>query len=323
MVARAPTIEQQIAAARRIEVTKPEGADALREILRKSLGFVVAVAAARIAEHSLVALVPDLVACFERLCEDGAKRDPGCGGKRAIVKALHAMDWWDDRVFVRGLRIVQREGWAGPDGRPPDDTAADLRGMCGVVHAQLARADALDVLAELLHDDERATRVLAANGIGDSGRRDGTALLRYKLLAGDPEAEVLSACFEALFSLAREDSVAFALRFLDAHDEIAEVAVLALGSARIAEAFEPIKLWCSGCRPPQRHAIGLLALALLRADPATDYLLDLVRSSKTDAVAAARALATFIDDRKLIDSVRAAAKEQRDSKVQAEILALL
>jgi hypothetical protein len=52
-------------------------------------------------------------------------------------------------------------------------------------------------------------------------------------------------------------------------------------------------------------------------------LLDLVRSSKADAVAAAQALATFVDDLVLIERIREAAKEQRDSKVRGEILALL
>jgi len=180
------------------------------------------------------------------------------------------------------------------------------------------------VLADLLADPERTTRVAAAQALGDAGRPDATALLRFKVRAGDEEPAVLAACFESLFALAREASYGFVVRLLAAHDERAEVAALALGGARLAQAFDALTAWCIGCAPEQRHRIGYLALALLRAPAATDYLIDAIRThGRVDAVAAARALATFKDDATLVAQIRAAAADQRDQAARAEIAELL
>src|SRR5262249_5325140 len=161
-----------------------------------------------------------------------------------------------------GLTHSQLEGWG------KDDTAAELRGVCGLAHAHFARPDALDVLAVLLADRERTTRLAAAQALGDAGRPDATALLRFKLLLGDEEPAGLSACGESLFALARDESYAFVVRMLAQHDDRAEVAALALGGARFAAAFDPLTAWCVGATPEQRHRIGYLALALLRSEPA-------------------------------------------------------
>lgn len=311
------SLQQRAAELRELDVAAPASAGKLRAALQSPSGFVVATAANLVAEHRLEALVPELAPAFERLRDDPVKRDPACRGKLAIARALHALDHWDDRVFVAGLRHVQKEGWG------QEDTAGELRGVCGLAHAHFARDDALDVLAELLGDPERITRIAAAQAVGDAGRPDATALLRFKVLAGDVEPAVLSACLESLLSLARDASQPFVLRLLDQHDERAEVAALALGSARLASGFDALTSWCIGATPEQRHRIGYLALALLRADPATDYLLDAIRShGRVDAIAAARALATFKDDATLVERVLGAARQQRDKAARDEIAQL-
>ena len=236
-----------------------------------------------------------------------AKKDPGCRGKIAIARALHALDDWEERVFVSGLTIVQLEGF------DRSDTAAELRGVCGLAHAHFARPDALDVLADLLADPERVTRVAAAQGLGDAGRRDATALLRFKLHTGDPEGEVLSACVESLLSLGKDEVVPFVIGLLAEHDQRAECAALALGGARIASAYEALLAWANGCRPDQRYRVGYLALALLRDDRATAELLDAIRTrAKGDANAAARALATFRDVPEIADALVAAMATRDD-----------
>jgi hypothetical protein len=314
----ARTIEQRLAELRALDVAAPASRDKLRTALRGTSGFLVAAAAKLVEDHRLELLVAELAPAFERLIEDAVKRDPGCRGKLAIARALHALDHWDDGVFVAGLRHEQLEGW----GR--EDTAAELRGVCGIAHAHFARPDALDVLAQLLADRERTARIAAAQALGDAGRPDATALLRFKVLLGDDEPAVLAACFEALFALARDASYEFAVAQLAAHDERAEVAVLALGGARLAAACEPITAWCIGASPEQRHRIGYLALALLRSEPATIYLLDAIRGhGGRDAVAAAQALATFKDDAALAERIEAAARQQRDPAARAEIAELL
>jgi hypothetical protein len=312
------TLQQRVAELRALDVHARGSLDKVRAALRSQAGFVIAAAAGLVAEHHLEAAVPELAPAFERLCEDPVKRDPGCRGKLAIARALHALDHWDDRVFVAGLGHVQREGWG------QEDTAADLRGVCGLAHAHFAREDALDVLADLLADPQRGARLAAAQALGDAGRPDATALLRFKLRAGDEEPAVLAACIESLFALARDASYGFVVGLLAAHDERAEVAALGLGGARFATAVDVLTAWCIGCAPEQRHRIGYLALALLRMPAATDYLLDAVRThGRVDAVAAARALATFKDDATVAAQLRAAAAEQRDRAARAEIAELL
>ena len=311
----APSLEQRLAALRNFDPDGPKALEIVRTGLRATAGVIVEGAAKLVGEHRLDALVPELVDAFARLPDKD--RDPGCRGKLAIAHAMHALDRWDDRIFVAGLTIVQPEGW-----KPTDDTAAALRGVCGIAHAHANRADALDVLAGLLADPERAARLGAAQGLGDSNKIGATALLRYKILAGDADPEVTSACVESLIALDREACLDFLLGLLATADQRAEIVALALGGARIEAARAALTAWCEAARPAQRQRVAYLALALLRDDAATAHLLDAIRTrSKHDAIAAARALATFKDD-KLAAQIQDAAKSL-DAATRREIEAVL
>jgi len=312
-----PSIEQRLAAIRALDTSTPAARDELRDVLRSTSGIAIAAAAKRVGEDLIEPLATELVDAFERLCGDTAiKRDPGCRGKTAIARALHAMNYWDERVFVAGLRIKQLEGFG------PEDTAAELRGISGLAHAHFGRSDVLDVLADLLVDPFRTARVAAAQAIGDAGRADGSALLRLKLNVGDKEPEVLSACVESLLSLSRDGAYDFVISLLVDHDDRSEAAVLALGGARITAAFAPLRDWCMGASPEQRRRVGYLSLALLRSDEANQHLLGVVRSAtRADALAAAGALATFKET--LADQIRSAGRAHKDALVAREIDALL
>lgn len=289
----------------------------LRDALRSKTGMLVA-AAADLIDGDHGELAGELPDAFERLLERPIERDPGCRGKVAVARALHRIDRWVDAVFARGVRHVQREPvWGGSE-----DTAGELRGVCGLAHAHAGRADALEVLAELLADPERTARAAAAQALGDSGRADAAALLRYKALIGDDEPAVLAACFASLFVLAGEASVGFVARFLAGDDERAEVAALALGESRQAEAFPILRAWCDDSSTAQRTQVATLALALLRLDAATDHLFGLVAAGEArDAIAAVRALATFHEDAALAARARAAAAAHPDPSVAAEVRA--
>ncbi|MEO7735477.1 MAG: HEAT repeat domain-containing protein, partial [Kofleriaceae bacterium] len=250
----ARTPQQRVAELRALDVSDPGTLGKLRAALQSTTGFVVAAAAGLVEDHRIEAAVPELAPGFERLCDQGTKRDPGCRGKLAIARALHTLDQWDERVFGAGLGYEQPEGWGA------EDTAAELRGVCGLAHAHFGRPDALDVLAVLLADPQRLTRIAAAQALGDAGRPDASALLRFKLLTGDAEPQVLAACLEALFVLARDASYGFVVGLLAPYDERAEVAALALGGARFPEAVEVLTRWCIGIGAEQRHRIGYLAL---------------------------------------------------------------
>jgi hypothetical protein len=251
---------------------------------------------------------------FTRLVEQGYKRDPLCRRKIAIARKLLEQELWETDVFVPGVRHVQKEPAFGG----PVDTAAELRAICGVAFAQLGRSDALDVLGELLADPERIARVGAARGLGDAGRPDASALLRYKILEGDEEPEVIAACLESLLHLG--DALDFCVRLLAAHDDRSEAAALALAGRRDPLALEPLRAWSDSALAEQRRRVGYVALALLRAEAATEHLLEAVRSGdQIDALAAAKALAIFKDDPAVVAKLRAAAP----AKLRAELDDLL
>ena len=285
--------DQQLAALRGSPST-----DDVRAALRSKNGILVAAA----VPHGTA---PDLEAAFMQLLEDAAKRDPICRGKTAIARALHDRDEWSE-VFVTGAAHSQMEAGV--------DTAAELRGICGLAHAHFARPDALDVLADLLADPEVPTRIAAAQALGDAGRADASALLRYKLRVGDTHGEVVGAAAGALLHLQRERAVPFVVGLLvPPHDD---AIALALAESRLADALPALRDWVGRTLAETRRAIGYLALALTRA--ANDDLLAVVREGEpADALAAAKALATFRDDPAVRDALVAAAPRALREEIEA------
>lgn len=315
----ARSLDHRLAALRALDPSAPSAVAALREALRSANGTLIALAAKLVAEHTMIALYPDVGAAFADLCTDErVKRDPICRGKIAIVHALHDVDHWDERVFKAGLRVVQREGM-----HPAEDTAAPVRGLCGLAYARMLRTDAADVLAELLADDHKTARIAAAQALGNLGRADFTAVLRFKLLAEPDEPEVESVCFESLLSIAREASIEFVTRFLDDGGERAEVAAIALGGTRDPSVVDPLVVYARSTTGSSR-AVAYLALALLRLDAANRVLLGAIRTNgKADALAATQALATFKDDPATLRALREAIGERTDKATRVELEALL
>jgi hypothetical protein len=320
LMAKQGLIEKALAAVR---VANLDDVELLRELLgpvRPGCGLVAEAIAKRAIEHPQPKIAGDLAAAFAPLLEDPQKRDPQARGKIAIARALYELDHWDDNVFTVGLTVKQLEGW----GDALDDVAAELRAVCGIAHAKFFRGDALDVLVKLLTDEEPVAREGAARGIGDLGRPDGGAVLRYLVLVGETHPGVLASAFESLLLLAREASSKFLVELLEDHDDRAEAAALALGSARIASALEPLIAWANGCRPDQRARAGYLALALLRTDAANAELVEAIRTRRgPDAIAAARALATFKHDPAIASALEGAARDVKDAATQRAIRELL
>ncbi len=307
----ARTLEQRLALLRK----EPKSTD-VADALGATIGYLVAAAAPLADAHGLV---DELVPAFERLTVQPIKRDPGCRGKVAIARTLHDLERWESAVFVAGVTLVQAEPAYGG----AVDTAAELRGICGIAHAHFGRDDALDVLARLLADPERTARIAAASGLGDAGRHDASALLRYKLLVGDTDPEVLAAAFEALFTLTREHAIEFVAAFLDGDDDRASLAAFALGTSRLPEAYPLLARWCESCLPRQRGEVGYLALALMRHEPATAQLLAVISGGDPDdAIAAATALATFKDDPAMRERLAEAARAQLDAAAREAIAKL-
>jgi HEAT repeat protein len=111
----------------------------------------------------------------------------------------------------------------------------------------------------------------------------------------------LGECFAGLLRVEPAKSLAFVAAFLVGEQEaVAEAAALALGDARLESAFAVLR---GAFERPQSRALRrtlLLAIALLRREPAIDFLLELVQTgdSQTSADAVA-ALAMYDQDPKL------------------------
>jgi len=142
-----------------------------------------------------------------------------------------------------------------------------------------------------------------------------------RILIGDDDSEVLAACFEALLALQRDAALPFVVQCMAKTDERGQCAAVALGASRVDATHELIA-WCERCLGEQRERVGYLPLALSRREPATAYLLAVIREqSPRDAVAAAKALATFKHDEQLQAAVREATRD-RDRATRDTVAAL-
>ena len=289
----------------------------IREERCAPVGLLVAAAAKWVADDASRTMFEEFGAAFDRLCDKGAQRDPGCRGKLALLSALYDLDRWD-AAFERGVRYVQAEPqWGGSV-----DTAASLRGLCGMALAHFLRSDALDVLGELLADPERATQGRGRAGARQRGprRRDRAVALQ----AADRRCGARGAVgLLRVAARAREGRRAAIRR------PIPRARRRSRGGRRARARLEPPR----GRAAADRRVVGARAAraapprrlprarAAARIEAATAELLALVASgSPADAQAAAAALATFKHDPTLRARIVAATREQRDRDAREAIL---
>lgn len=250
------------------------------------------------------------------------KTDKGCLAKIAIATALVELEEPAVDLFRRGIRHVQME----PSYGPPVDAAVELRAHCAIGLVNSGYRDAALELVPLLIDPGASARLAAARGIAAAGGGEAEAVLRFKVLTGDDEPEVLTECFTGLLELAPERSLDFVGAFLGddrplsglpggGDSAAAEAAVLALGESRL-EAAVPILLeqWESCC-DRQRGQTILLALVTSRQESALDFLLGLVAGGEPwEASDAITALAICRGDPRIGDRVATALQRNRSRR---------
>ena len=303
---RKPPLEDQLARLADLR-SQPPSPEARREVAAfvNAKSNLLAAKAARIAgEWQATELIPDLLSAFERFLVKPQITDKGCGAKTAIVKALCKLDHASPAVFLSGMRHVQMEAVWGP----LVDTAAELRGLSAIGLAQTAYPEALEEILPLLLDPERGARIGAVRAVAACGLPGDALVLRLKALSGDQETEVMGECFAGLLRVEPARSLAFVAAFLNGeHEAVAEAAALALGDARLESAFAVLR---DAFQHPHSRALRrtlLLAIALLRREPAIDFLLELVRSGDGQTFADAEAaLAMYDQDPKLRERLESA-----------------
>ncbi len=289
----------------------------LRLLLRDRSSYVVSKAAPVAAELALTALVPDLLAAFERFFGDPVKTDPQCWAKNALSRALRDLGHQDPAVFLRGTAHVQLEPvWGGRA-----DTAATLRGTCALalVACRLDSLSILTRLADLLADPESPVRIDAARAIAQLAAIEGIPPLRLKALLGDAEPAVTGQCLASLLSLSPRGSLPFVAGFLTrGQPELRLEAAAALAASSEPESIAILKNYFDqeARVDVKRTLIGVLAGSPL-PDAAELLLSILQNASATLAAEAIAALANSRHRRELEPRAAAIMKSRADSTLAA------
>jgi len=293
----------------------PEALALLRKILAGRSSHAAAKAAEIAGESEIEALVPDLVAGFQRFLDKPVKSDPGCAAKVAIADALYRIGAAEIDLYLRGIHHVQLE----PQWGAPADTAVDLRGTCALALIRVHYPDYLSEIAELLADREPAARRGAVQALIYSENPAALPLLRLKALVGDEDEQVVSDCLLALLKISGVEAMDFVGRFLNNPSEsVVEAALLALGGSRLPQAFPILKEFSEGPISAALSRSALLAIAMLKQDDAIDYLLALIADTPPiQAREAIRALAVYRHDDSLRERVDALVQRRREKPLSA------
>ena len=282
----------------------------LRAALAAKSNFVVAKAAQIAGELAVAGVVPDLVSAFHRLMQNPAVRDKTCAATTAIAGALHHLDYREPDVYRAGIHHIQMEGSFGP----PIDAAAQLRAECALGLARSLDPKAAYEIVDLLSDPWPFARVGAIRAIAARGDLAAELLLRLKAANNTGDTEMLAECFAGLLAAAPKESLEFVGRFAESEDdEVAGIALLALGESRIQGAFDVLKR-CWKRRRTQKVMIA--ALTASRLDEAIDFLIEQVGDEPiTLAAEIVRALAAFRSSDRVRDALEKAVQKRDDPRL--------
>jgi HEAT repeat protein len=285
--------------------------EAIGKALQDKHHRVVGKAALLAEEKQLPERIGDLLAAWPRFLQDPARRDPNCLAKKAIARALVALECRDVQFYLEGIRYVQLEPvWGGTA-----DTAADVRCSCAMGLASSGYVRAIPELASLLNDPDVRAREGAARAISCGHPREAEAMLRFKVLVGDEYPEVLGECFTGLLAIAPEECMAFVAANLSHKDDaVRDFAALALGESRHPLALQHLrKRWDDVFVSAAMRAVLIRAAAVHRSDAAFDWLLSIIETGqKKDAEVGVDALSVYERNTKLAERVKAALARRRD-----------
>jgi hypothetical protein len=297
------TIERQLGDLDELPADRTARSKALAEALELRHYRVVAKAARLAGESLLYDLLPKLLGAYRRFLDKPIKSDPNCHAKKAIARALVALDCEDVDFFLAGLTLEQREPvWGGTA-----DTAADVRGTCAFGLVATGHSRALVAIAALLYDPEPDARIGAIRAAANGTPREAEILLRSKTIAGDAEPAIVGECFSALMSVEPEGSLAFVAQWLAKPDDaLRELAALALGESRVPAALDVLKsAWMEPVVADEFRSVLIRAAATHRSEAAFDWLLSIAADARTTVVEwVIEALAAYKNNARLGERLR-------------------
>ena len=275
--------------------TLPDLEETLSAALASANNRLVGRAAVLIAKHKWEFFADDLRRAYERFLENPVKTDRGCEAKTPLCEALRQIEYDDADFFLEGIRYRQQEpGYGGEN-----DTASELRAICGFSLIQLNDSRAMSELVDLLGDPEKTARAGAARAIAHGRGQASELLLRLKINLGDPEPEVLGECFAGLLRLDPSGGIARIAKFLlHPSEDVCCEAALALGESRTEAAFAPLREQAERRHGRDFENVLLTSIGLLGVPWSVDYLLQVVTGPDIGAaIAAIRALRHCRDPR--------------------------
>ena len=287
----------------------------LRHYLGDKNNYLCGEAARAAGELRLTGLLPDLTAAFHRLLHDPVKSDKGCVGKLRILEAMLLLDVHDRDVYLVGIRYVQKE----PAFPKSVDVAAPLRGLCAQALVHSNDREALVEVGPLLADPEAVARLEAASALGAEGSPAAGALIHLKVRQGDPEPDVIAACFRALLRVDPARYLPVVAKALgDDETGTGEVAALAIGEARPEGGLAILEAALAATASRRLRDGILVGIALLRAEAASAFLIGLVEEGlEADVGSALSALALHRHDEALTKRVRAAVASRKSRRIDA------
>lgn len=284
------TLEDELNALAAADVRTAGGRKQLEVALCSERQRVVARAATMIRERHVDGLESLLVQAFDRFLVDGAKTDPGCVAKSAIIDTLDALESSDAEFFLKATRVVQPE----PAWKTAADAAGVIRARALYALARLGFPDLILLAGEAFSDSQHTVRLAAAEALAHFGVRHGAGLLLLAMAKPEEDPLVTLASMSALLSLAPEVGLPRLTTVLRGEDaETRELAALALGQSNRADALDVLITALDVAGTSRNREPLFKAVALHRSDRAINVLLELLGSeTQADAQAALEALAT-------------------------------
>jgi len=247
----------------------------IRKALANRNAFLVSKAAKLAAAHNHQALIPDLVAAFDRFLDDPGKNDPQCWARESIAQTLATFEYQEPEIFLTGMKCFQA-GYSG-------DAATALRGICALALVQCRGLSTQSVLIHLLPlfaDPQIPVRVNAARAVEQIGNDAAALLLRLRAELASDSPEVLGACYSGVLRLEGPSAISWAAKFLpqgrDEPDEAAAEAAFAIAETRSEAAFTLLQSTYKRTRDPDFRGTLLTAIALTRQDAAIEFLFTLI-----------------------------------------------